>query len=188
MNDAGAAAILGPLSFFFRQEWVVVEAVFENIDLKKRTFADLGRVTRPDCVLASNTSTLDINEIARSSPNAQLVLAPLGQLIGEPDFGPATRVVLSALECGAFGAAVASRLRQSRQGRDCFAPASATWSTASVRSGSWQFTRPAARPAAAPSTRYQRPGIAFAYCSWVILGGASTAAGRGPSLLARCRA
>ncbi len=38
-----------------------------------------------------------VNEIARSSPDAQLVLAPLGQLIGEPDFGPATRVVLSAL-------------------------------------------------------------------------------------------
>jgi len=51
-----------------------------------------------------------INEIARSSPNAQLVLAPLGQLIGEPDFGPATRVIISALECGAFGAAVASGL------------------------------------------------------------------------------
>lgn len=48
-----------------------------------------------------------INEIARLSPNALLVLAPLGQLIGEPDFGPATRVVLSALEGGAFGAAVA---------------------------------------------------------------------------------
>jgi hypothetical protein len=48
-----------------------------------------------------------INEIAKSSPNAQLVLAPLGQLIGEPDFGPATRVIISALECGAFGAAVA---------------------------------------------------------------------------------
>jgi DNA-binding winged helix-turn-helix (wHTH) protein len=48
-----------------------------------------------------------INEIARSSPNAQLVLAPLGQLIGEPDFGPATRAIISALECGAFGAAVA---------------------------------------------------------------------------------
>ena len=51
-----------------------------------------------------------INEIARSSPNAQLVLAPLGQLIGEPDFGPATRVIISALECGAFGAAVAAGL------------------------------------------------------------------------------
>jgi DNA-binding winged helix-turn-helix (wHTH) protein len=48
-----------------------------------------------------------VNEIARSSPNAQLVLAPLGQLVGEPDFGPATRVMLSAFEGGAFGAAVA---------------------------------------------------------------------------------
>jgi DNA-binding winged helix-turn-helix (wHTH) protein len=48
-----------------------------------------------------------INEIAKSSPDAQLVLAPLGQLIGEPDFGPTTRVIISALECGAFGASVA---------------------------------------------------------------------------------
>ena len=48
-----------------------------------------------------------INEIAKTSPNAQLVLAPLGQLIGEPDFGPATRVIISALECAAFGASVA---------------------------------------------------------------------------------
>jgi DNA-binding winged helix-turn-helix (wHTH) protein len=48
-----------------------------------------------------------VNEIARFSPDAQLVLAPLGQLVGEPDFGPATRVIISALEGGAFGAAVA---------------------------------------------------------------------------------
>jgi DNA-binding winged helix-turn-helix (wHTH) protein len=48
-----------------------------------------------------------INEIAKSSPDAQLVLAPLGQLIGEPDFGPGTRIIISALECGAFGASVA---------------------------------------------------------------------------------
>ena len=48
-----------------------------------------------------------VNEIANSSPNAQLVLAPLGRLIGEPDFGPMTRVVLSAFEAGIFGTAVA---------------------------------------------------------------------------------
>jgi 3-hydroxyacyl-CoA dehydrogenase len=41
---------------------IVVEAVFENMDLKKATFAELGRVTRPDCILASNSSTLDISE------------------------------------------------------------------------------------------------------------------------------
>src|SRR5207244_507972 len=37
---------------------IVVEAVFENMDLKKRTFAELGLVTRADCILASNSSTL----------------------------------------------------------------------------------------------------------------------------------
>jgi 3-hydroxyacyl-CoA dehydrogenase len=37
------------------------------MDLKKSTFADLGRVTRPECILATNTSTLDIDEFARSS-------------------------------------------------------------------------------------------------------------------------
>ena len=44
---------------------IVVEAVFENMDLKKSTFADLARVTRAECILASNTSTLDIDEFAQ---------------------------------------------------------------------------------------------------------------------------
>jgi 3-hydroxyacyl-CoA dehydrogenase len=46
---------------------IVVEAVFENMDLKKATFAELGRVTRPGCLLASNSSTLDIDEFGRAS-------------------------------------------------------------------------------------------------------------------------
>jgi len=48
-----------------------------------------------------------VNEIAKTSPAAKLVLAPLGQLIGEPDFGPITRIALSAFEAGVFGGAVA---------------------------------------------------------------------------------
>jgi hypothetical protein len=48
-----------------------------------------------------------IHDIARSSRDAQLVLAPLGRLIGEPDFGPTTRALLSALEGGAFGSSLA---------------------------------------------------------------------------------
>jgi len=47
-----------------------------------------------------------INEIAGASPDAQLALAPLGRIIGEPDFGPVTRVLLSAFEGGAFGFAL----------------------------------------------------------------------------------
>src|SRR5204862_3983382 len=53
---------------------IVVEAVFENMDLKKATFAELGKVTRPDCILASNSSTLDIDEFARASGRPATVL------------------------------------------------------------------------------------------------------------------
>jgi DNA-binding winged helix-turn-helix (wHTH) protein len=48
-----------------------------------------------------------VNEIAGSAPDAQLALAPLGRLIGEPDFGRLTRLLLSAFEGGAFGFALA---------------------------------------------------------------------------------
>jgi DNA-binding winged helix-turn-helix (wHTH) protein len=47
-----------------------------------------------------------VHDIARTSRDAQLVLAPLGHLIGEPDFGPMTRVILSAFEGGTFGCAL----------------------------------------------------------------------------------
>ncbi len=53
---------------------IVVEAVFENMDLKKATFAELGRVSRPDCILASNSSTLDVDEFARASGRPACVL------------------------------------------------------------------------------------------------------------------
>jgi 3-hydroxyacyl-CoA dehydrogenase len=43
---------------------VFIEAVFENVDLKKKIFATLDRVAKPGAVLATNTSTLDIDEIA----------------------------------------------------------------------------------------------------------------------------
>jgi DNA-binding winged helix-turn-helix (wHTH) protein len=48
-----------------------------------------------------------VHDIARSSHDAQLVLAPLGHLIGEPDFGRVTRTLLSAFEGTAFGCALA---------------------------------------------------------------------------------
>ena len=43
---------------------MVIEAVFENMDLKKKIFKDLDAKCKPGCVLASNTSTLDVDEIA----------------------------------------------------------------------------------------------------------------------------
>lgn len=45
---------------------LVVEAVFEDMAVKKAVFAELDRVCKPGAVLASNTSYLDIDEIAAS--------------------------------------------------------------------------------------------------------------------------
>jgi 3-hydroxyacyl-CoA dehydrogenase len=43
---------------------IVIEAVFEEMDLKKEIFVALDRVCNPECILATNTSTLDVDEIA----------------------------------------------------------------------------------------------------------------------------
>ena len=53
---------------------VVIEAVFEEMDLKKRVFADLERVAKANAVLATNTSTLDVDEIARATTRPHDVL------------------------------------------------------------------------------------------------------------------
>lgn len=46
---------------------IVVEAAFEDMELKARLFETLGKVTHPRCILASNTSTLDIDALAHAS-------------------------------------------------------------------------------------------------------------------------
>ncbi|HET6278151.1 MAG TPA: 3-hydroxybutyryl-CoA dehydrogenase [Candidatus Polarisedimenticolia bacterium] len=46
---------------------LVIEAVSENLDLKRRTFARLDEVLRPDALLASNTSSLSITEMAAAT-------------------------------------------------------------------------------------------------------------------------
>ena len=43
---------------------VIVEAVFEDLSLKKGIFAEIDRVAKQSCILASNTSSLDIDELA----------------------------------------------------------------------------------------------------------------------------
>ena len=51
----------------FDQADIIVEAVFEGMALKKQIFAELDKIAKPDCILASNTSTLDIDEIASAT-------------------------------------------------------------------------------------------------------------------------
>jgi 3-hydroxyacyl-CoA dehydrogenase len=52
----------------------VIEAVFEEMDLKRRVFSDLDHVAKAGAVLATNTSTLDVDEIARATTRPQDVL------------------------------------------------------------------------------------------------------------------
>ncbi|MBF9051407.1 3-hydroxyacyl-CoA dehydrogenase [Roseobacter sp. HKCCD9010] len=52
---------------------LVIEAVFEDMEVKKQVFAELDRVTKPEAILASNTSYLDINEIGASTKDPSRV-------------------------------------------------------------------------------------------------------------------
>jgi 3-hydroxyacyl-CoA dehydrogenase len=53
---------------------MVIEAVFEGMALKKSVFADLDRACRPGTILASNTSTLNIDEIATATLRPEAVI------------------------------------------------------------------------------------------------------------------
>src|SRR5579871_3340415 len=66
----------------FEQADIIVEAVFEGMDLKKQVFAEMDKIAKPDCILASNTSTLDIDAIASATKRPQMV-------IGHHFFSPA---------------------------------------------------------------------------------------------------
>lgn len=46
---------------------LVVEAVFENMAVKKDIFAQLDKICKDDAILATNTSFMDVDEIARAT-------------------------------------------------------------------------------------------------------------------------
>ena len=53
---------------------IIIEAVFEEMPIKKEVFAKLDAVAKPDAVLATNTSTLDVNEIASATRRPESVI------------------------------------------------------------------------------------------------------------------
>ena len=53
---------------------MVIEAVFEGMALKKEIFGELDRVCKPGAILASNTSTLNIDEIASATSRPEFVI------------------------------------------------------------------------------------------------------------------
>ncbi len=73
---------------------IVVEAVFEDIGIKQKVFADLDRVAKAGAVLASNTSYLDVDTLARSVERPQAV-------VGTHFFAPANVMRLVEVVRGA---------------------------------------------------------------------------------------
>jgi len=69
------ALITGSLAYEdLGQADVIIEAVFESLDLKQQIFRKLDVIAKPGAVLATNTSTLDIAEIAKVTQRPQDVI------------------------------------------------------------------------------------------------------------------
>ncbi|KAL4565778.1 hypothetical protein LXL04_029884 [Taraxacum kok-saghyz] len=66
----------------FRDVDMVIEAVIENVSLKQQIFSDLEKYCSPHCILASNTSTIDLNLIGEKTKSHD-------RIIGAHFFSPA---------------------------------------------------------------------------------------------------
>ncbi len=83
----------------------VIEAVFEELAVKRQVFAELEAVVRPDCVLATNTSSLSVTEMAAG-------LSDAGRVVGFHFFNPVAVLPLVEVVRGAStdDAAIATAL------------------------------------------------------------------------------
>jgi 3-hydroxybutyryl-CoA dehydrogenase len=74
-KDAASSRIKSSLDFKdFKDCGLVIEAVTENMDIKKRIFRELDKACNPDTILATNTSCLSIIEIASVTNRMDKVL------------------------------------------------------------------------------------------------------------------
>ncbi|CAN7273713.1 3-hydroxyacyl-CoA dehydrogenase NAD-binding domain-containing protein [Polaromonas sp. LjRoot131] len=73
---------------------LVIEAVFEEMGVKEKVFKELDRVMKPGAILASNTSTLDVNKIADFTKRPQ-------DVVGLHFFSPANVMKLLEVVRGA---------------------------------------------------------------------------------------
>jgi len=93
------AAVTGTLDYSaFADVGLVIEAVFEDMAIKKAVFQQLDKLCKPGTILASNTSTLDLNEIARTTSRAS-------DIIGLHFFSPANIMRLLEIVRGEASAA-----------------------------------------------------------------------------------
>lgn len=74
---------------------IVIEAALENPNIKQQIFASLQASCRPDCILASNTSTINLDLIGMGAPKAHRE----GRIIGAHFFSPAHKMPLLEIVC-----------------------------------------------------------------------------------------
>ena len=113
-KDAILQRFAGATSYdAFAQTDLVIEAVFEDMDVKKAVFGELDRICKPGAILATNTSYLDIDAIAASISRPQ-------DVIGLHFFSPANIMKLLEIvvpakvsaDVVATGFALADKLRK----------------------------------------------------------------------------
>ena len=99
MTEEAKAAILDHMTFTtdlkaLADMDLIVEAILENMDVKKSVFGELDTICKPETVFASNTSSLSITEIATATKRQD-------KFIGMHFFNPATAMKLIEVIRGA---------------------------------------------------------------------------------------
>lgn len=87
IDAAVARLIADPKGKYLKQADVVIEAIVERLDVKQKLFAELEKQVKPGAVLATNTSSLKLEDIARP-------LADPGRLVGLHFFNPVAQLPL----------------------------------------------------------------------------------------------
>lgn len=58
------------------QFWWSLQAVIENVPLKQKIFSEIEKVCPPHCILATNTSTIDLNIIGQNTISKDRIIGP----------------------------------------------------------------------------------------------------------------
>ncbi len=107
IDDATAKAIFGRIYLVdnmnaYAECGLVIEAIIENLDVKKSVFQQMENIVSDDCILASNTSSLSIASIAAACEKSERVIgihffnpAPLMKLV---EIIPAVQTAKDVLE------------------------------------------------------------------------------------------
>ncbi|NOQ73540.1 MAG: 3-hydroxybutyryl-CoA dehydrogenase [Crocinitomix sp.] len=79
VTNEESEAIQGRISYItsmddFAGSGLIIEAIIENLDIKKKVFAELEGIVDGDCILASNTSSLSIASIAAACEKSERVI------------------------------------------------------------------------------------------------------------------